>query len=239
MKNKFWLILAIFIALVFLGCTGSGGSSSGEVKFDKDASYALGLLNGSSLRNGVEKEGLALEIDEFLKGMKDGISGNNPRFDLQRAEEMFEEAYTALKNKRNETAMQEEISFLAENSKKPGIIVTESGLQYEVIAEGAGPKPTETDRVRIHFDARLLNGNVFDSSYDRGEPQVNRVNQAFPGWAEGMMLMSAGSKYKLYIPSALAFGDQGYNDPWGQMFVPPYAVLIFEIELLEINPAGE
>ena len=237
MKNKIWLILAIFIVLVYLGCNGSGGSSSGEVSFSKDASYALGLLNGSNMKGGLESEGAALNVDEFIKGMRDGVTGGKQRFTVEEAERIFEEAYTAFKDSRNTEAIQEENSFLAENSKKDSVIITDSGLQYEIITEGRGPKPTEQDTVLIHYEARLTNGDVFESSYSQGDPQVINVNQVFPGWAEGMMLMSAGSQYKFYIPSALAFGAQGFNSPWA--YVPPYAILIFDIELLEINPKGE
>ncbi|MCL2175212.1 MAG: FKBP-type peptidyl-prolyl cis-trans isomerase [Treponema sp.] len=240
MKNKIRLIFTIFIVLVYLGCNGSGGSSPGEVNISKDASYALGLIYGSNVKRGTEGESLFLNMDEFLKGIKDGVSGNKPRFDMETANQIFEDAYSAFKDGKNAAAIQEENTFLAENSQKPGIIVTESGLQYEVITEGRGPKPTEQDRVRIHYEARFTNGDLFESSYNQGEPEIFGISQVFPGWGEGMMLMSAGSKYKLYIPSALAFGEAGYIDPWSQeVYVRPYTVMIFEIELLEINPAGE
>jgi len=240
MKNKFWLISAIFIALVYLGCNGSGGSSSKEVTLSKDASYALGLNFGTNTKDGMESEGIGIDIDEFFKGWRDGLTGKKPRFDLEEAKVVFEAAYSALKDEQKARAGQEEISFLAENSQKPGIIVTESGLQYEVILEGSGPKPTEQDRVKLNYEVKFTNGNVFESSYNQGVPQVVGVNQIYPGWSEGVQLMSAGSKYKLYIPSALAFGEAGYVDPWSQqVYVPPFSVLIFEIELLEINPEGE
>jgi len=124
--------------------------------------------------------------------------------------------------------MQEGIEFLAENSKKPGIVITPSGLQYEVITEASGPKPDATDTVRVHYRGTLTDGTVFDSSYDRGNPIEFPLNGVIPGWTEGVQLMSVGSKYKFYIPQELGYG------PGGAGPIPPYSVLIFEVELLDI-----
>jgi FKBP-type peptidyl-prolyl cis-trans isomerase len=124
---------------------------------------------------------------------------------------------------------QAENDFLAENSKKPGINVTGSGLQYEVIREGNGPKPAATDTVRVHYEGTLTDGTVFDSSYSRGEPIEFPLDGVIPGWTEGLQLMGEGAKYRLVIPSDLGYGPQGAG---GQ--IPPYATLIFEVELLNI-----
>jgi FKBP-type peptidyl-prolyl cis-trans isomerase len=120
-------------------------------------------------------------------------------------------------------------AFLLENRMKEGVQVTESGLQYEVISAGEGPKPAATDRVRVHYRGTTLNGEEFDSSYSRGEPATFVLNQVIPGWTEGVQLMPVGSKYKFYIPSDLAYG------PGGSRGIEPNSTLIFEVELLGIE----
>jgi len=122
-----------------------------------------------------------------------------------------------------------EKNFMAENAKKSGITVTASGLQYEVLAAGNGQKPAAEDTVRVHYVGTLLDGSTFDSSIDRGEPAEFGVNQVIPGWTEALQLMPVGSKYKLYIPSAIAYGAQGAGQA-----IPPNAALVFEVELLDI-----
>src|SRR5690606_32638670 len=126
-------------------------------------------------------------------------------------------------------------AFLAENGKKPGVTTTESGLQYEVLTAGTGPKPKLTDTIRVHYKGTLLDGETFDSSYDRGEPVQFGLSQVVPGWQEGLQLMPVGSKYKLWIPGKLGYGEQG--TPGGP--IGPNALLVFEGELLEIVAASE
>jgi FKBP-type peptidyl-prolyl cis-trans isomerase len=120
-------------------------------------------------------------------------------------------------------------SFLAENGKKPDVKTTSSGLQYKVLQEGQGVKPSARGEVEVHYKGSLINGTVFDSSYDRGEPITFLLNQVIPGWAEGVQLMSPGSKYEFYIPFELAYGQQGVPG-----VIPPYSTLIFEVELLKV-----
>ena len=119
--------------------------------------------------------------------------------------------------------------FMAENGKKDGVKTTETGLQYEVITEGNGAKPAKTDVVKVHYTGMLLNGQVFDSSVQRGEPAQFGLNQVIPGWTEGLQLMNCGSKFKFYIPAKLAYGERGAGES-----IPPNATLIFEVELLDI-----
>ena len=121
-------------------------------------------------------------------------------------------------------------SFLIENAKKEGVITTSSGLQYEIISNGTGATPSESDKVTVHYHGTLLDGTVFDSSVDRGQPATFPVNGVIPGWVEALQLMNVGSKYKLYIPSDLAYGERGAGGAIG-----PNATLIFEVELLSIN----
>jgi FKBP-type peptidyl-prolyl cis-trans isomerase len=125
---------------------------------------------------------------------------------------------------------QAEVEFLAENSLKSGITITASGLQYEVISEGTGPKPSSYDTVLVNYQGALPDGSVFDSSYSRGEPTELPLDRVIPGWTEGIQLMNVGSVYRFVIPSSLAYGEQGYPN-----VIPPYATLIFDVELIAIN----
>jgi FKBP-type peptidyl-prolyl cis-trans isomerase len=226
MKHKLIFVLAFFImAQVFFGCNkiGSGSPLKGE-NFDKDASYALGMNIGSSLA----MDGIIPNLDEFLKGVRDSISGGTMRFDESEAIMKIQTAYQSMMEKRDAEATEEETAFLAENSKKPGVVITPSGLQYEVITETSGPKPTASDMVRVHYEGRLINGTVFDSSYDRGSPAEFPLGGVIQGWIEGLQLMSVGSKYRFFIPSELGYGSRGAGS------IPPYSTLIFEVELLDI-----
>jgi FKBP-type peptidyl-prolyl cis-trans isomerase len=128
--------------------------------------------------------------------------------------------------------MQREVTFLAENSRKPGVSITPSGLQYEIIHQTEGPKPSATDMVTVHYEGRLIDGSIFDSSYERGEPAEFFLNEVIPGWTEGLQLMSEGSFYILYVPSELGYGQRGYGP------IPPYSALIFTVELIEIKRGG-
>jgi len=120
-------------------------------------------------------------------------------------------------------------NFLAENAKKPGVVMTNSGLQYKVLREGAGEKPSKLGEVEIHYKGTLIDGTVFDSSYERGEPISFLLTQVIPGWSEGVQLMAAGSQYEFYIPFELAYGANGIPG-----VIPPYSTLIFEVELLKV-----
>ena len=235
MKYKLWLILAIIIAAVFIGCKGNSGSLPGEVNFDKDASYALGLNIGASFREGMTADNIFPILDEFLKGMKDGITDSNQRFDLIEAREKIEAAFAAASEQKKTDLMDKENSYLAENAKKPGINTTSSGLQYEIIILEEGPKPQENDTVLVNYNATFIDGSPFDSTAD-GEPASIGLDQVIAGWKEGLQLMSIGSKYIFYIPSMIGYGEQGMTDWSGNQVIPPYATLIFEVELLAINP---
>jgi len=230
MKIKLWVILAVLTAVALLGCNGSSGSSKGEINFNKDASYALGLNIGSGLKEGLEADGIYPNIDEFIKGMRDGITGREPRIDVFQARELIEATLDAIFEERSSEARQEEIMFLAENARNPGINITSSGLQYEVVVERTGPKPAEFDTVLIHYEGKFTDGKFFDSSYTRGYPQEMELDWIIPGWSEGIQLMSVGSTYRFYVPSELAYGDEGLYD-----IIPPFATLIFDVELLEIK----
>jgi FKBP-type peptidyl-prolyl cis-trans isomerase len=225
MKCKFYLILLILIAVVFTGCFKSGsGSSNYKENFDKDASYALGMNIGTSISG----DGIFPNIDELVKGIKDTMTGKESRFTSDEAMTLIETAYYSMMEQKNIDEKQKEISFLAENSKKSGVMITPSGLQYEIINEVKGRKPSTDDFVQVHYEGKLIDGMVFDSSYNRGEPAEFPLNGVISGWTEGLQMMGIGSKYRFYIPSEQGYGPNG----WGN--IPPYATLIFEVELLDI-----
>lgn len=137
----------------------------------------------------------------------------------------------ALEKKKFEGNINEGTKFLSENSKKPGIVTLPSGLQYQVITQGTGVKPKATDEVTVNYKGTLLNGKQFDSSYDRGEPATFMLNQVIPGWTEGLQYMPAGSKYKFFVPYALAYGERAAGPD-----IAPYSTLIFEVELISVQP---
>jgi FKBP-type peptidyl-prolyl cis-trans isomerase len=227
MKHTF-LVIFIAVGICALGCNGkdkTGTGSSPDETISKDASYALGMNVGSSLK----ADNLYPNIEEFAQGMKDTLTDAKTRFTIEEAYQIFNEAFNAAMEKRDVESRQAENDFLAENSKKPGINITASGLQYEIIQEGSGPKPTATDVVRVHYEGSLTNGTVFDSSYSRGEPLEFSLNGVIPGWTEGLQLMNTGSTYRLFIPSDMGYGSQGAGPQ-----IPPYSTLIFEVELLDI-----
>ncbi|MCL2230332.1 MAG: FKBP-type peptidyl-prolyl cis-trans isomerase [Treponema sp.] len=242
MKQRILTIFAVLIITVsFLGCNGGGSGSSNkkeEINFDKTASYALGLNVGSGLRDGLEADGIHPNMSEFMKGMRDGLSGGKTRIDVNDAHRIIMEAIQeiekqqeALMMEQNEGARLEEIAFLAENARKPGITMTSSGLQYEVLETGNGPKPSENSFVKVHYEGRLTDGTLFDNSYERQEPAVFPLDRVIAGWTEGIQLMNTGSRFRFYIPSELGYGVAGGGP------IPPFSTLIFTVELLEVLPS--
>lgn len=190
-------------------------------------SYALGLSIGQNFaQSGIK----TLVTEDFLLGMNDMMSGGQSKISYQEAQQILNDFFTELEAKAAGAAKAEGEAFLAENAKRPEVKVTESGLQYEVIEATIGQKPKATDKVKVHYEGTLPNGTVFDSSYRRGEPITFGLNQVIKGWTEGLQLMSVGSKYKLYIPYTLGYGEQGAGSQ-----IPPYAALIFTVELLGIE----
>jgi len=222
-------ITAVLAALTFTGCNRNSGSSEGEVNFNDDASYALGLNIGSGLKDGLAADGVSPNINELLKGMKDGLTGKTPRFDLMEARSIIESTFDSVMEEKGSKVREEGNAYLAENARKPGVSITSSGLQYEVLVEGTGPRPTAENVVKVHYEGRLIDGTLFDNSYEYQEPVVFPLNGVIPGWTEGLQLMTVGSKYKFYIPSELGYGVYGAGAS-----IPPNAVLIFTVELLEI-----
>lgn len=213
--------------------------------FEAKSAYAIGLSMGRYIGSTLEKQeelGVNLDNDTILKGVQDGFtdSGKMSDEEIQTALTAYDEHINELietqAKEQSAKSLEEGKKFLAENAKRDGVKVTESGLQYEVLTEGKGDKPKAEDMVTVHYVGTLIDGTEFDSSIKRGEPTSFPLNQVIPGWTEGVQLMPVGAKYKFVIPSDLAYGETGANT------IPGNAVLIFEVELLDIEsdePAAE
>ena len=190
-------------------------------------SYAIGLSMGQNLMgSGVT----SLEYADLAAGIKDVLEKNQPQISYQEAQQVLGKFFSELEAKIAGEAKAAGEAFLAENAKREGVKVTESGLQYEVLEATIGQKPKATDKVRVHYEGTLIDGTVFDSSYKRGESITFGLNQVIKGWTEGLQLMSIGSKDKLDLPYQLAYGERGAGAN-----IPPYAALIFTVELLGIE----
>ncbi len=190
-------------------------------------SYALGLSMGQNLMSsGVEK----LNYQDLAAGIEDVLTHAQPKITYQEAQQVLNTFFQELEAKVAGAAKADGEKFLAENAKREGVKVTASGLQYEVLEPSLGQKPKATDTVRVHYEGTLIDGTVFDSSYKRGESISFPLNGVIKGWTEGLQLMSIGSKYKFFIPYQLAYGERGAGAS-----IPPYAALIFTVELLGIE----
>ena len=196
-------------------------------------SYALGIGIGSQLA-GMGAKGL--DIDDFAQAVKDVISGTPLKVDNAEAQSMVQAFFKEQEDKQRAAAAEAGKvakaageSFLADNAKKEGIVVLPSGLQYQVLKEGNGKKPSATDQVKCHYEGTLIDGTIFDSSYQRNEPATFGLNQVIAGWTEGVQLMSEGAKYRFFIPYNLAYGERGAGAQ-----IPPFAALVFDVELLKV-----
>ena len=194
----------------------------------KQVSYALGLGIGQNLLGMGAKD---INIDEFAHGVKDVLEGKKLEMDHKTAQIIVSQYIDDLDKKMTAARQAANKQFLDENKQRPDVVTLPSGLQYYIVNKGneAGKRAKETDRVQCHYEGRLLDGSVFDSSYQRGEPAVFGVNQVIAGWTEALLLMPEGAKWTLFIPSELAYGAQGA----GQV-IPPHSALIFDVELLKI-----
>ncbi len=195
-------------------------------------SYSLGISVGTDFARNLETiPGGKSNKDLLVEGFSQALKKQETWLSLDEAQEYFQNYMMTAQERENEAKKASGENFLAENKKREGIKVTDSGLQYEVLTAVEGNKPRDTDRVKVHYTGTTIDGRVFDSSVERGEPVEFALNGVIAGWTEGVQLMSVGSKYKFYIPYNLAYGEQGVP----QAGIEPFAPLIFEVELLEIK----
>lgn len=196
---------------------------------EKQASYGIGYQMGEQLRTN-PFDGMA--IDAVVAGLQDAFGGSQPKVDNDTLRNAFGEIHQrmqAAKEEASKAVIEEGNAFLAKNAERDEVSVTESGLQYEVIAEGEGNSPKADSTVRVHYHGTLINDKVFDSSYERGQPAEFPVNGVIKGWTEALQMMKEGAKWRLYVPHDLAYGEQGAGGA-----IAPYSTLVFDVELLDV-----
>lgn len=222
MKNNFLIATFIFLFVA----SNLFSQNPGTQKMDT-VSYSLGVLFAQNFKNG---ENANIDAATMAQGFKDAVDGKE-KINAQQCNTIFSDYMGNLNKKKFAGATEKGQKFLAENAKRPGVKVTASGLQYEIMVAGTGPIPKATDKVKTHYHGTLLDGKVFDSSVQRGQPIDFPVNGVIQGWQEALQLMPVGSKWKLFVPYNLAYGERGAGGSIG-----PYETLIFEVELIAINP---
>ncbi|MBN2813097.1 MAG: FKBP-type peptidyl-prolyl cis-trans isomerase [Bacteroidales bacterium] len=193
---------------------------------DDTISYCLGVVLGTGIKNaGVEQ----LKEASFMQAINDVTTDKQPVISPEQANMILDQHFTELNQKKSMEQLAEGQAFLAENSKKEGVVTLPSGLQYKILQEGEGISPVDTSVVTVHYTGTFINGEVFDSSVERGEPAQFPVNRVIPGWTEALKLMKPGAKWMIYLPSDLAYGERGAQT------IPPHSVLVFEVELLAVD----
>ncbi|MFM7105385.1 MAG: FKBP-type peptidyl-prolyl cis-trans isomerase [Flavobacteriales bacterium] len=216
-----------FLAVAIHGLFLNALSQNPTLKNENDSlSYFIGASIGESLS---QSNLSSLSIELLAMGLKDQLNGMC-KFNQQEVQMYIQNVLMIREAANSKGSIKAGEDFLAANEKRPGVVKTPSGLQYEVIKMGTGDKPAAEDNVTVHYHGTLIDGAVFDSSVDRGEPASFSLNQVIPGWTEGVQLMNPGSKYKFYIPYSLGYGEQGAGG-----IIKPYSTLIFEVELISIN----
>ena len=242
--NKTLTVVALSVVLGLTACQQESAkqpTTVEQVKLETEESknsYALGANIGTFLKQQIDSHneiGVPLEQDTIMKGIMDTLA-NTSQLSEQETQEQLHKLQTAFraKNEEAQAAKSEKnkadgIAYLEENKARDGVSVTESGLQYEVLTMGDGNKPSAEDTVKVHYHGTLINGEVFDSSVERGEPAVFPLNRVIPGWTEGVQLMPVGSKFRFHIPSELAYGERNAGK------ISPNSTLIFDVELLGIE----
>lgn len=229
MKIKHLIILTASAIVSFTACEGQKGKETKTTMSNQNdsVSYALGVSIGNNLKkNGFDK----LDISLLSAAMKEVYDSTPTKIKAEEADGIIQAFMMGEQKKKGEAAVAKGKTFLEENSKKPGVVTLPSGLQYQIIKEGTGAKPVLTDKVEVHYHGTTIDGVIFDSSVDKGQPIHHPVNQFIPGWTEALQLMPVGSKWKLFIPSNLAYGERGSGPSIG-----PNETLIFDIELIGID----
>ena len=222
------IVILLIVAGFFMSCNVN--KKMEKVNLDtglERVSYSLGVTAGAYyLKQGFD----SIDIDAFTVGFKAAVKEMDLQIPEEECNTVLQEFFNKASEQKAEELQKEGAEFLAENAKREGVITLPSGLQYEVITEGTGPIPSATDKVKTHYHGTLIDGTVFDSSVEDGEPVSFPVNGVIAGWTEALQLMKVGSKWRLFVPYDLAYGERGA----GQL-IGPYTALIFDIELLEIE----
>ena len=232
MKKSFIGLAAIVLSVFAMSCQPSG--SGRDVKLNTladSAGYAIGILVGENNKQQIESApgGSEINLEAMASAFRSAALGEGGKMTVEEADQVIRTYFEAEGAKEGQLNLEAGNAFLERNKNKEGVKTTASGLQYEILEEGNGPTPDADDRVRVHYHGTTIDGNVFDSSVERGEPAVFGVAQVIPGWTEALQMMPVGSRWKIYIPSDLAYGERGAGGDIG-----PNTVLIFEVELLEI-----
>ena len=231
MKNSIIYFLAMVLIIAVTSCQQSG-TKNVKLETNVDSvSYAIGVLVGANNLQQLKNApgGADMNIEAMSAAFSVASAEGETVMTQEEAQSMVQTFFQGASQRIAQENLEKGNTFLEENKNRPGVITTESGLQYEVLTEGTGPKPTQEDRVRVHYHGTLIDGTVFDSSVERGEPAEFGVGQVIPGWTEALMLMPVGSKWKIYLPASIAYGERGAGNDIG-----PNSALIFEVELLEI-----
>lgn len=225
------LVLASVLSIFALVGCQSGGSAKADLSNEKGKfSYAIGLEVGQSLKQFEED----FDVVSFFAGVEDMLNEVDAKLTDEEALQIKQSFFKAIQDKRLEKNKKEGEEFLKKNGERSEVTTTPSGLQFEVLEEGNGPIPDSSSKVTVHYRGMLLNGKEFDSSIKRGSPATFGVTGVVSGWTEALLMMKAGSKYKLYIPSELAYGERGAGG-----MIEPNSTLIFEVELLEVDGKKE
>ncbi|MGB0368984.1 MAG: FKBP-type peptidyl-prolyl cis-trans isomerase [Flavobacteriales bacterium] len=229
--------IILFVAVVAMAAcnTPQGNKEANLDNFGDSASYAIGTSIGLNLVGDFKAQGIdtSMNMDLVIAGLSDAITvEDSSKLSKEQAQELVTRFFDNLNAERANSNASGGLEFLAENGSKPGVVTTASGLQYIVLKQGEGANATVADQVRVHYTGKLLNGTVFDSSIERNEPVDFFVRSVIPGWTEALQLMNPGSSFKLFIPSELAYGEQG--NPRGG--IGPNEVLVFDVKLIDILP---
>ena len=221
-------IIFLSSLILFIACKTEKTNKTANLVTELDSvSYSLGVNIGENIKAQFED----INLDNFEAGIKDVLKKDvEAKISDNQAQAIIQSYFSKKQQKQSESVIEEGINFLRENGKREVVTTLASGLQYEVINDGTGPKPTIEDNVTTHYHGTLIDGTVFDSSVDRGEPASFPVGGVIKGWTEALQLMAVGSKWKLYVPYDLAYGERGAGPQIG-----PYSTLIFEVELISIN----
>ena len=214
--------------LLLIALWGFGTAQAQKLETQMDSlSYSVGILVAQNLKSqGID----ALDANSLAQGLTDALKGGETAIDFNQANAIVQGYMMEKKQEASKGNIEAGKKFLEENAKRDGVVTLPSGLQYEVLQKGEGPMPKATDKVTVHYHGTLIDGKVFDSSVERGQPATFPVNGVIPGWVEALQLMNVGAKWKLFIPSELAYGERGAGADIG-----PFSTLIFEVELLGIN----